>query len=161
MGSNSFRLESTRTVPDIQQVYGISAVGSQSYLYWGEPYEPGTQFYNNVDGFFQTALTQRRNLLGHPRQGIVLRQNADNRGAGAVFRDKGGGHVGNSFLDAEAGLVAAAPRLIHEHGVLLGAARVAAREGGGAFGVHDAELRAVALDAVGRHTLYETTDHIT
>ena len=60
--NNSFRLESTRLAPKIQQKYGISGVGSQSLLYWGPQYAEGTQFYDNVDGFFETALTQRHNL---------------------------------------------------------------------------------------------------
>ncbi len=60
--SNSFRIESTREVPEIQRVYGPSTTGSVSLLYWGEPYAAGTQFYDNVDGFFETALTQKHNL---------------------------------------------------------------------------------------------------
>src|SRR5687767_214477 len=60
--SNSFRLEKTNTRPEIQRVYGPSAVGSTTFLYWGSPYAPGTQFYDNIDGFFRTALTQRHNL---------------------------------------------------------------------------------------------------
>ena len=60
--SNSFRVEKTNTRPEIQRVYGPSAVGSSTFLYWGAPYAPGTQFYDNVDGFFQTAVTQKHNL---------------------------------------------------------------------------------------------------
>jgi TonB-linked SusC/RagA family outer membrane protein len=60
--SNSFRLESTRARPEIQQAYGPSGVGSTTFLYWGAPYAEGTQFYDNIDGFFQTALTQKHNL---------------------------------------------------------------------------------------------------
>jgi TonB-linked SusC/RagA family outer membrane protein len=60
--SNSFRIENTRARPEIQRVYGPSAVGSTTFLYWGAPYPAGTQFYDNVDGFFQTALTQKHNL---------------------------------------------------------------------------------------------------
>ncbi len=60
--SNSFRVENTRTRPELQRVYGPSAVGSTTFLYWGAPYPAGTQFYDNVDGFFQTALTQKHNL---------------------------------------------------------------------------------------------------
>jgi TonB-linked SusC/RagA family outer membrane protein len=60
--SNSFRVESTRARPEIQQAYGISSTGSQSFLYWGEPFAAGTQFFDNVAGFFQTATTQRHNL---------------------------------------------------------------------------------------------------
>src|SRR5688572_25295519 len=60
--SNSFRVEHTRAHPEIQRVYGPSAVGSTTFLYWGSPYPAGTQFYDNIDGFFQTALTQKHNL---------------------------------------------------------------------------------------------------
>lgn len=60
--SNSFRVENTRARPEIQQVYGPSTVGSSTFLYYGEPYPEGTQFYDNVDGFFQTALTQKHNI---------------------------------------------------------------------------------------------------
>ncbi len=60
--SNSFRLEKTNTRPEIQRVYGPSAVGSTTFLYFGAPYAPGTQFYDNIDGFFQTAFTQKHNL---------------------------------------------------------------------------------------------------
>ncbi|MGQ0713184.1 MAG: SusC/RagA family TonB-linked outer membrane protein [Gemmatimonadaceae bacterium] len=60
--SNSFRVEKTNTSPEIQRVYGPSGVGSTTFLYWGAPYPSGTQFYDNVDGFFQTALTQKHNL---------------------------------------------------------------------------------------------------
>ena len=60
--SNSFRIENTRAKPEIQQVYGPSAVGSSTFLYYGAPYPADTQFFDNVDGFFQTALTQKHNL---------------------------------------------------------------------------------------------------
>ncbi|HEU5183183.1 MAG TPA: SusC/RagA family TonB-linked outer membrane protein [Gemmatimonadaceae bacterium] len=60
--SNSFRIEAVRDVPEIQRVYSPSAVGSTTFLYWGAPWAPGTQFYDNVDGFFETALTQKHNL---------------------------------------------------------------------------------------------------
>lgn len=61
--SNSFRVESTRARPEIQRVYGPQeALGSATFLYWGEPYPEGTVFYDNVDGFFQTAVTQKHNL---------------------------------------------------------------------------------------------------
>jgi TonB-linked SusC/RagA family outer membrane protein len=60
--SNSFRVESTRARPEIQQVYGPSSTGSSTFLYYGDPYPAGTQFFDNIDGFFQTALTQRHNL---------------------------------------------------------------------------------------------------
>jgi TonB-linked SusC/RagA family outer membrane protein len=92
--SNSFRVESTRTIPDIQQVYGISSVGTQSYLYWGEPYTSGTQFFNNVDGFFQTALTQRHNLSF---SGAAQDNAVNYRVTGGLVRQNG--VVPNSFYD--------------------------------------------------------------
>ncbi|MGH7626992.1 MAG: SusC/RagA family TonB-linked outer membrane protein, partial [Gemmatimonadaceae bacterium] len=61
--SNSFSIETPRAKPDIQHVYGPEEdLGSQSFLYFGAPYAAGTQFYDNVDGFFKTALTQKHNL---------------------------------------------------------------------------------------------------
>ncbi|MEO5904920.1 MAG: SusC/RagA family TonB-linked outer membrane protein [Gemmatimonadaceae bacterium] len=61
--SNSFRVERTRATPGVQRVYQPSAiVGGSTFLYYGAPYPTGTQFYDNVDGFFQTALTKKNNL---------------------------------------------------------------------------------------------------
>ncbi|MBX7117990.1 MAG: SusC/RagA family TonB-linked outer membrane protein [Gemmatimonadaceae bacterium] len=63
--SNTFRVEDVRTTPNLQQTYGPTSVtGDQlgTFQYFGAPYAPGTQFYNNIDGFFQTAMTARHNL---------------------------------------------------------------------------------------------------
>lgn len=60
--SNRFRIETTRAQPELQRQYGISDEGSATFLYWGAPYAAGTQFYDNVDGFFQTATSQAHNL---------------------------------------------------------------------------------------------------
>lgn len=65
--SNSFRVEATRAKPEIQRVYGQGASGTPfttntSFSYFGPEYAPGTQFYDNIDEFFQTALTQKHNL---------------------------------------------------------------------------------------------------
>src|SRR3990170_3811187 len=60
--SNSFTFASVGKAPEIQRVYGPSGVGSTTFLYWGLPYAPGTQFYDNIDGFFNTAKTQKHNL---------------------------------------------------------------------------------------------------
>jgi len=64
--SNSFRMESTRTRPEVQAVYGPSGTlgsgGGASLAYFGAPYAPGTQLYDNVEGFFETAVTQKHNL---------------------------------------------------------------------------------------------------
>lgn len=63
--SNNLRVESTRGKPAIQQVYGPSGTtgGVQnSFVYFGSPYPAGTTFYDNIDGFFQTAVEQTHNL---------------------------------------------------------------------------------------------------
>ena len=61
--TNSFRIETPRAKPEIQHVYGPqNDLGSQSFLYFGDKYPAGTKFYDNIDGFFQTALTQKHNL---------------------------------------------------------------------------------------------------
>ena len=60
--SNSLRIENTRAKPEIQQVYGPSTVGTSTFLYYGDKYPEGTKFYDNVDGFFQTAFTQKHNI---------------------------------------------------------------------------------------------------
>jgi len=60
--SNSLRVESTGARPEIQHTYGPSSVGSTTFLYFGTPYPSGTRFYDNVTGFFQTAVTQKHNL---------------------------------------------------------------------------------------------------
>lgn len=58
--SSSIKMESTRDVPELQRVYGLTGTGE--FRYFGAPYAAGTTFYNNIDGFFRTALTQRHNL---------------------------------------------------------------------------------------------------
>ncbi|HEX7070607.1 MAG TPA: SusC/RagA family TonB-linked outer membrane protein, partial [Rhodothermales bacterium] len=64
--SNSFRIESPRAKPDIQHVYGpsdqLASASYDSFLYFGDKYPAGTKFYDNIDDFFQTSLTQNHNL---------------------------------------------------------------------------------------------------
>ncbi|MES2525302.1 MAG: SusC/RagA family TonB-linked outer membrane protein [Gemmatimonadota bacterium] len=63
--SNRFRVDQTRGRPDMQQVYGptsVSGSGLGSFAYFGNPYPAGTQFYDNVKDFFQTAVSQTHNL---------------------------------------------------------------------------------------------------
>ena len=70
--TNSTRFEKVRSYPDIQKVYGISGfggigatlstTGSTTPLYYGVPYPTGTTFYDNVNGFFQTGVSQKHNL---------------------------------------------------------------------------------------------------
>jgi len=63
--SNFFRFDNTRTQPEIQGVYGpTSQTGANlgSFQYFGAPYAPGTPLFNNVDGFFRTAVSQQHVL---------------------------------------------------------------------------------------------------
>lgn len=63
--NNSFRVEKTNTKPEVQSVYGLGTGGSTSgtaFTYFGPAYAPGTKLYDNVDNFFETALTQKHNL---------------------------------------------------------------------------------------------------
>ncbi len=60
--SNSFRLDAPRGKPEIQKEFGISGASTGSFSYFGDEYLPGTQFYDNIDGFFRTAMTQKHNL---------------------------------------------------------------------------------------------------
>ncbi len=63
--SNRFRVDQTRTRPSLQQTYGPTSINSGAlgaFSYFGAPYAAGTQFFDNIDGFFQPALTQRHSL---------------------------------------------------------------------------------------------------
>ena len=60
--NNSFRIESTRAEPAIQHVFSPSGVGNTTFLYFGAPYPDNTTFYDNVQGFFRTAHTQKHNI---------------------------------------------------------------------------------------------------
>lgn len=61
--SNNFSFATTNVKPEIQRVYGVSGLGTTAgYLYWGDPYAAGTQFYDNVDGFFRTGKSQQHSL---------------------------------------------------------------------------------------------------
>ena len=59
--SNSFRFEQVSTQPELQRVYGQTAAGG-SLSYFGAPYPAGTQFYDNISGFFQTGSSAKHNL---------------------------------------------------------------------------------------------------
>jgi TonB-linked SusC/RagA family outer membrane protein len=68
-GSGGFELNTAMTVqhtagaPEIQQMFDTSAcVGCSGYNYFGDPYAPGTRFYDNVGHFFRTGLSSRNNL---------------------------------------------------------------------------------------------------
>lgn len=84
--SNSFKIESTRARPEIQRVYGPTDPDNFDTYYWGEPYAPGTKFYDNVDGFFRTALTQRHNLTF---SGAAPDNRVNYRISGAVVKQEG------------------------------------------------------------------------
>ena len=63
--SNSFRIDRLSGRPELQQVYGPTTTTGNtigSFFYFGAPYPEGTTFYDNIDGFFQTGLTQKHNL---------------------------------------------------------------------------------------------------
>ena len=64
--SNNFRVERLRTRPEMQRVYGPTSSDASGLLtafqYFGAPYADTTTFYDNIDGFFQPAMTQRHAL---------------------------------------------------------------------------------------------------
>lgn len=63
--SNRVRMDQTRARPETQRTYGPTSVAGSvlgSFSYFGNPYAAGTQFYDNIDGFFQSALSQQHNL---------------------------------------------------------------------------------------------------
>ncbi|MCC6242602.1 MAG: SusC/RagA family TonB-linked outer membrane protein [Gemmatimonadaceae bacterium] len=63
--SNRVRIDQTRAKPELQQVYGPTSVAGEllgSFSYFGAPYAAGTKLYDNVDGFFQSAVSQNHNL---------------------------------------------------------------------------------------------------
>jgi TonB-linked SusC/RagA family outer membrane protein len=91
--STRFRMDRTRNQPAVQKTYAPSAITGGalgSFEYFGAPYADSTTFYDNIDGFFQTALTQRHALsfsgatgdnkinyrlsLGADDQGSVIRK---------------------------------------------------------------------------------------
>jgi TonB-linked SusC/RagA family outer membrane protein len=90
--NNSFRVENTRTRPEIQTVYGPSGVlnpgtaGSASLAYFGSPYPASTQLYDNVEGFFETAVTQKHNLAF---SGAAADSKINYRLSGAVTKQDG------------------------------------------------------------------------
>ncbi len=74
--SNNFRIESTNTRPEVQRTYGptsVTGLALNSFQYFGAPYAAGTTFYDNVDGFFRTALTQKHNMAfsGAASDGLI------------------------------------------------------------------------------------------
>ncbi len=64
--SSSARVEWTGAKPQLQRVYGPSAVATDgtlgSFFYFGAPYAAGTQFYDNIDGFLRTGTAASTSL---------------------------------------------------------------------------------------------------
>jgi TonB-linked SusC/RagA family outer membrane protein len=66
--TNSLRVQKVGKEPTLQRIYQpsstllISGSGTGSYAYFGAPYPTGTQFYDNIAGFFRTGFTQTHNL---------------------------------------------------------------------------------------------------
>ncbi len=63
--SNWVRLDATRSQPEVQRVYGPTSQTGEtlgSFQYFGAPYAPGTEFFNNVNGFFRQAVSQQHTL---------------------------------------------------------------------------------------------------
>jgi TonB-dependent SusC/RagA subfamily outer membrane receptor len=58
--SNRFRVENVRAKPQLQRTFGPTSIAGGalgSFQYFGAPYDAGTKFYDNVDGFFRTGVT--------------------------------------------------------------------------------------------------------
>jgi TonB-linked SusC/RagA family outer membrane protein len=88
--NNNFRVENTRTRPEVQRTYGVSGVsgtgqgnGSGTFLYFGPRYADTTTFYDNVDGFFRTGGTQQHNLSFN---GAAADNRVNYRLSGGLFR---------------------------------------------------------------------------
>jgi len=63
--STSMRVEQTAANYQLQRVYGptsLNAGALGSFQYFGAPYAPGTQFYDNVSGFLRTGFSQKHSL---------------------------------------------------------------------------------------------------
>lgn len=63
--SNAFRIDQVTKMPEVQQEYGLGSSGQNAFTsasYFGPRYQPGTQLFDNVSEFFETALTQKHNL---------------------------------------------------------------------------------------------------
>ena len=84
--SNSFKAQTTRGYPSLQQVYDSSGVGSNSLLFFGQPYAPGTTFYDNAKGFFRTGLANQHNLAFSGGSGD---QRINYRVSGAIGNEEG------------------------------------------------------------------------
>ena len=86
---NSFRVENVRARPDLQRTFGLSTIGGTlfgSFQYFGAPYAAGATFYDNIDGFFRTGVTQKHNL---DFSGAAADNRVNYRVASSFARSKG------------------------------------------------------------------------
>ena len=63
--STSMRMERTSANYQLQRVYGPTTISGStlgSFQYFGPRYPAGTQFYDNIDGFLRTGVTQKHSL---------------------------------------------------------------------------------------------------
>jgi len=63
--TSSMRLERTAANYQLQRTYGPTSLTGGvlgSFQYFGGPYAPGTQFYDNIDGFLRTGISQKHSL---------------------------------------------------------------------------------------------------
>lgn len=60
--SNDFRIDNMRANPELQNVFSPSGLSTAGFTYFGPQYPAGTQFYDNIDGFFRQSVNQRHNL---------------------------------------------------------------------------------------------------
>lgn len=63
--SSTMRLERSGANYQLQRTYGPSSLAGGvlgSFQYFGAPYPAGTQFYDNVNGFLRTGMTQKHSL---------------------------------------------------------------------------------------------------
>jgi TonB-linked SusC/RagA family outer membrane protein len=59
--NNSFTAQFPGEKPEVQRVFGLTT-NTGGFTYFGAPYAPGTPLYDNIDGFFRTATSQKHNL---------------------------------------------------------------------------------------------------
>ncbi|MES3034392.1 MAG: SusC/RagA family TonB-linked outer membrane protein [Gemmatimonadota bacterium] len=87
--SNRFRIDRTRARPTLQRTYGPTTVAGNTqgaFSYFGAPYPDTTQFFDNIDGFFQPAFTQHHSLAfsgasADSKLNYRLSMAADNQGS--------------------------------------------------------------------------------
>ncbi|TDH26392.1 SusC/RagA family TonB-linked outer membrane protein [Segetibacter sp. 3557_3] len=63
--SSNFTVEKVQNLPQLQRVYdqGLNGVTDNNVItYFGPKYAPNTQFFDNLNSFFQTGKAQRHNL---------------------------------------------------------------------------------------------------